>query len=194
MNILFMILGFYLTPLFAAMIKWVSGLTSSTNNLVLSGMLLYIDDDTSASGIVGGELLGFSGEFAELYAGKGLKTLVIKKARQQGVFLRFDNFYELTPKALNIFYGGSYSTGVGYNRLEFKNQITSNVPHKWKAIAENVGGYDIEITVFNGRNSTFSEIPVNGEDWSSVSIEITPEPVNPGDVDEVLVRIDQLTA
>lgn len=170
-----------------------SGLTSSTNNLVLSGALLYIDDDTNASGIIGGEVLGFAGEFAELYAGKGIKTLVIKKARQQSVFIRVDNWYEITPKAFQIFYGGTYSTSPGaYNRIEWKNSITSNVPHKFKMIAENVEGKNLEITIFNGRNSTFSEVPLNGEDWSSYSVEITPEPVNPGDPDEVLVRIDQL--
>ncbi len=194
MKILFMIMGFWLIPTINAVCKWVSGLTSSTNNLVLSGALLYIDDDTNASGIIGGEVLGFAGEFAELYAGKGIKTLVIKKARQQSVFIRIDNWYEITAKAFQIFYGGSYSTGAGYNRIEWKNSIVSNTTHKFKMIAENVAGYDLEITVFNGRNSTFSEVPLNGEDWSSYSVEISPEPVNPGDEEEVLVRIDELTA
>ena len=170
-----------------------SGLTSSTGNLVLSGALLYIDDDTNASGIISGEVFGFTGEFAELYSGKGIKTLTIKKARRQSISVK-GNWHEITPKAINIFYGGEYSVGAGYERTEWKNTVVSASTHKFKMIWEDIDSNDHELTIYNGRNGNFGDIPVDGEDFSSLSFEINPEPVDPGDADEVLVRYDKLTA
>jgi hypothetical protein len=166
-----------------------SGLTSSSDNLVLSGALLYIDDDTNASGIISGETLGMAGEYAELFAGKGVKTRVIRKARSMSISFKA-NWHEITPKAINIFYGGSYSTDTGKTIVDYKNGVVQPTAHKFTIKAENVNGQLITITFYNAVNSTFGEIPMTGDDFTSLPIEITPEPLTPGDSTEIQVRVE----
>ena len=166
-----------------------SGLTSSTNNLVLSGAYLYIDDDTAASGIISGEVFGMAGEFAELFAGKGIKVRVIKKARS--ISLRFaGNWHEITPKAISVMYGGSYSTATGKTIVDFKNGIVAPAAHKFRIEFENVNGQTGTITFYNAKNSNFGDVALDGQDFSGMPFEITPEPINPGDADEIQVRIE----
>jgi len=166
----------------------VSGLTSSTNNLVLSGCFLYIDDDTNASGIVSAEVLNAEAELAELFAGKGIKVSVYNKIRRFAMNIGF-NFHEITPKAIEILYGGTYSSGGGVTKVEYKVGIVENVAHQYKLVAENVNGQDLTITVYNGKNINYGALPLDGEDFTSMPCIIKPFPVNPGNADEVLVDI-----
>jgi hypothetical protein len=165
-----------------------SGLTSSTNNLVLSGAQLFIDDDTLASGIIGEESMGFAAEFAELYAGQGIKVRVAKKMRTQSISFK-GSWFEITPKAINIFYGGTYSSDTGTTSVQYKNVTTAPTAHKFIIKAKTVENKQITITFYNAVNSNFGDVPLDGGDFSHFPFEITPEPVNAGDEDEVLVDI-----
>ncbi len=166
-----------------------SGLTSSTNNLVLSGCYLYIDDDTNASGIISAEVLNAEAEMAELFAGKGTKVSVYNKIKRFGLNFGF-NFHEITPKAFNILYGGDYSTDGTHTITEYKVAITEPSTHQFRIEFENVSGKDLRIYLYNSKNINYGAIPLDGEDFSSIPCIVKPFPVNPSDPTEVLVKID----
>ena len=172
------------------MLQAVSGLTSSTNNLVLSGCFLYIDDDTLASGIVSAEVLNAEAELAELFAGKGIKVSVYNKIRRFGLNIGF-NFHEITPKALEILYGGSYLSGGGVTAVEYDVGIVEAAAHQFKLVAENVNSKDLTIIVYNGKNINYGAMPLDGEDFSSIPCIIKPFPINPGDPSETRTSISR---
>lgn len=166
----------------------VSGLTSSPNNLTLSGCYVYIDDDTSPSAIVSAELFECLAEMSELYAGKGVKRSVYSKIRQFGVQFNM-NVHEITPKALQIFYGQNYETGGGVTTWSVKNKIVDPGFHDYRIEAENVNEKDIKIYLYNAKNINFGQTPLDGEDFSSIPTIIKPFPTDPGNDDEEICKI-----
>lgn len=166
-----------------------SGLTSSTNNLVLSGCYLYIDDDTNASGIISAEVLNAEAEMAELFAGKGTKVSVYNKIKKFGMNFGF-NFHEITPKALSIFYGGVFSSAGGHTIIEYKVGVTEPGAHTFRLEAENVNSKDIRIYLYNAKNINYGATPLDGEDFTSIPCIIKPFPIDSSDATEVLVKID----
>lgn len=166
----------------------VSGLTSSTNNLVLSGALMYIDDDTTASAIIGGESLQFSSEMAKLMAGKGVKVQVAEAMKTFGVAMSFE-CYEITALAFGILYGGSVVTESGYTKWRIKNKMTAPSPHRFKFVLTNNNDKDIEIWFWRAKNANYGNIAFDGQDFSKVPCIIKPEPINPSDPNEVQVDV-----
>jgi hypothetical protein len=166
-----------------------SGLTSSTNNLMLSGCYLYIDDDTNASGIISAEMFECLAEMAELFAGKGVKKSVYNKIKRFGVQFGF-NFHEITPKALNILYGQNYSSDASHTIWEMKNKIVDPENHTFRIEAENVNEKTLRIYLYNAKNINFGQIALDGEDFSSIPCIVKPFPLTPSDDTEVLCKID----
>ena len=167
----------------------VSGLTSSTNNLALTGCYLYIDDDTSASGIISAEVLNAEAEMAELFAGKGVKVSVYNKIKKFGMNFGF-NFHEITPKAFSLLYGGTYSTDLTHTIVSYKVGIVEPGHHTFRIEAENVNGKDIRIYLYNAKNINYGATPLDGEDFTSIPCIVKPFPVDPSDATEELVKID----
>lgn len=166
----------------------VSGLTSSTNNLVLSGCYLYIDDDTNASGIVSAELFECIAEVAELFAGKGVKRSVYNKIKRFGIQLGF-NFHEITPKALQILYGQNYEVGAGITTWSVKNKIVDPGYHSFRFEAENVNDKNIKIYLYNAKNVNFGQLPLDGEDFAGIPCIVKPFPLTPSNDAEELCKI-----
>jgi len=168
----------------------VSGLTNDLDDLVLSGAEIYIDDDTLPSGTINEETTKFSAEFVELFAGKGIKVRVAKKMKSMGIAFGA-TWYNITPKAISIFYGGNYSVGVGTTIVDYKNAVVAPTAHKFTIAAQTVEGKAIDIIFYNAVNALFGDLPTNGQDFANFPFEIVPEPINPGDAAEVLVRIEK---
>ncbi len=166
----------------------VSGLTSTTNNLVLSGCYLYIDDDTNPSAIISAEMFESIAEMAELFAGKGVKRSVYNRIKRYGVQFNC-NFHEITAKAMNIFWGQYYATDASYTIFQVKNKIVEPGFHNYRIEYENVNDKDIKIYLFNAKNINFGQIPLDGEDFSSIPIILKPFPTAPGTDTELLCEI-----
>jgi hypothetical protein len=166
----------------------VSGLTSSNNNLVLSGALMYIDDDTTASAIIGGESLQFSAEMAKLMAGKGVKVQVTEALKSFGVAFAFE-CYEITAVGFGILFGGSVVTESGYTKWRIKNKMSAPAPHRFKFVITKNDDKDIEITFWRAKNTNYGNIAFDGQDFSKMPCIVKPEPINPGDPNEVQVDV-----
>jgi hypothetical protein len=167
----------------------VSGLTSSTDNLVLSGALMYIDDDSVASAVIGGESLQFSSEMATLMAGKGVKVQVAEAMKTFGIAFAFE-CYEITALGMNILYGASVVSESSKTKLRFKQKMTAPSPHKFTFVITDNAGDDITIKFWRAKNSNYGNIAFDGGDFSRIPCVIKPVPINPSDPNEVLVDID----
>jgi hypothetical protein len=166
----------------------VSGITSSPDNLILSGCYLFIDDDTNASAIISGELFECVAEVAELFAGKGVKRSVYSKIKRFGV--QFGCVvHDFTPKAYNILYGQYYATDASYSIWQYKNAIVEPTSHTFRIEAETVEDKDIKIYLFNAKNINFGQLPLDGEDFSGYPILIKPYPTTPSVDTELLCEI-----
>lgn len=166
-----------------------SGITANTQELALTGMLMYIDDDTSPSATISGETLQFSADFAQLFAGKGVKVLVAEAIRQFQMAMSF-TIHEMTPKALNILYGGTYTTLSGSKRLNFTQKMTAPGYHDFKFVGENVAGDTITIFLNNARNVNYGDVAFDGQDFSGAPCVVRPYPEVAGTDDEVMAYID----
>lgn len=166
----------------------VSGLTSTTDNLVLSGCYLYIDDDTNASAIVSAEMFESLAEMAELFAGKGVKRSVYNRIKRFGVQFNC-NMHEVTAKAMQIFWGQYYATDALYTIWQHKNKIIEPTYHNYRIEAENVAGKDILIYLYNAKNINFGQVPLDGEDFSSIPLILKPFPTTPSVDTELLCEI-----
>jgi hypothetical protein len=166
----------------------ISGMTSSTNNLMLTGALMYIDDDTSASAIIGAESLQFSAEMAKLMAGKGIKVQVAEAMKSFGIAMSFE-VYEITAVAMGILYGGSVVTESGYTKWRIKNKMTAPAVHRFKFVLVNNNDKDVEIWFWRAKNANYGNIAFDGQDFSKVPCIIKPEPLNPSDPNEVQAEV-----
>jgi len=171
-----------------------SGLTSSTDNLVVSGLTMWIDDDIAASAIISGESLEFSAEFATLFAGKGVKVKVAEVMKSFGVAMKC-NVHEITPKGMSILYGGDYTTPTSpaSTRVSFANKITAPSAHRFTFKGVTNAGKDITIVLNNAKNSSFGAVAFDGGDFAALPVTLVPSPVTPGDDSEILAYVDIAT-
>lgn len=167
-----------------------SGLTSSTNNLAVTGLTMYIDDDTSASAIISGESLEFSAEFAELFAGKGIKVKVAEVMKSFGIAMKF-NVHEISPKGMSILYGGTYSSiAPTSTRVSYLQQMVAPAAHKFTFKGLTNAGKEIQIVLNNAKNTEFGSVAFDGQDFVGMPCTVVPSPTTPGDATEVLAYID----
>lgn len=166
-----------------------SGITADTTQLALTGMLLYIDDDVSPSATISGETLQFSADFAQLFAGKGVKVLVAEAIKEFQMAMSF-NIHEITAKALNILYGGSYEALSGSTRISFLQKVTSPGYHDFRFVGQNVNEQTITIFLNYAKNVNYGDIPFDGQDFASVPCVVRPYPEVPGTDAEVMAYID----
>jgi hypothetical protein len=166
-----------------------SGIQASTNSLALTGLVMYIDDDVNASATISGETLQFSAEFAQLFAGKGVKVLTAEHLRQFGIAMQC-NVHEITPQAMQIIYGGDVELRSGSTRLNFKQKMTPAGNHNFTFKGELVDGREVTIYLNNAKNTNYGDVAFDGQDFSAVPCIFKPYPETVGDNDEVMAYID----
>ena len=168
-----------------------SGISASTDDLVLTGLVMYIDEDTTPSATISGESLEFSAEFATLSAGKGVKVKVAEVMKSFGIAMKF-KVNTITAKGMSILYGGDYSTPTSpaSTRVSFKGKMTAPVAHTFKFIGLNNEGKTITIQLNNAKNTEFGAVALDGSDFAAMPCTIVPSPLTPGDDTEVLAFFD----
>jgi hypothetical protein len=166
-----------------------SGITADTTKLALTGLLMYIDDDTTPSATISGETLQFSADFAQLFAGKGVKVLVAEALKEFQMAMSF-NIHEITPKAMNILYGGNFSTLSGSTRLEIRQRMNPPGFHDFRFVGENTEGKTVTIVLNNAKNVNYGDIAFDGQDFAAAPCVVRPYPETPGDTAEVMAYID----
>lgn len=150
---------------------------------------MYIDDDTAASAIIGGESLQFSAEMAKLMAGKGAKVQVAESMKSFGVAFAFE-CYEITALAMSILYGATVVSESSKTKLRIKQKMTAPSAHKFTFVCTDNAGDDITIKFWRAKNANYGNIQLDGSDFARIPCIIKPDPVNPSDPNEVLVDID----
>jgi hypothetical protein len=166
-----------------------SGMTSNTKNTTLTGLVMYIDGDTDPSSIIKNESLDFAADFAEFLAGKGAKVLVAKAMKSFKMSMTFA-IGEITTKALEILYGGTYSTTTAGTRTSFLQKVNAPGLHKFTFKGILTDGRNITIVLNNAQNTEFGKIDFSAGDFAVMPCNIVPIPLVPGDDDEVMGYID----